>query len=164
MRCGPRGRYDALVSEGAADRETPAVRPPGPECSDGVVLDTLRAVGYGSPGPRAGLQPVGARTRPARPSPWRSVTGRGMEGETMRADTKAARRLPAEPLSPPPTHQVHDVTVRLPHDVYELAVYAHGFEEREGLHLGGRTFEAFLADVIEGGLELPVTRWQHQPA
>ena len=44
----PTAERRAREREGAAYRETLPGRP-GPECGDGVVLDTLKAVGYGSP-------------------------------------------------------------------------------------------------------------------
>jgi hypothetical protein len=83
-----------------------------------------------------------------------------MEGEIMRAVASAARRPPAE-IPAPPTHQEHEVTVRLHHHVFELAEWAYRFEQGDGVHhLEGRSFEAFLADVLEAGLELPVERWR----
>lgn len=81
----------------------------------------------------------------------------------MRAVTSAARRPQAEPISPPPTYQEHEVTVRLHHHVFELAEWAYRFEQADAVHhQEGRSFEAFLADCIEGALELPVARWKRQ--
>jgi hypothetical protein len=63
---------------------------------------------------------------------------------------------------PPPTAQEHAVTVQLHHHVYELAQWAYRYEQANPV-LGqeGRTFEAFLADCIEGDLVRSVTRWRH---
>jgi hypothetical protein len=84
----------------------------------------------------------------------------------MRAVAKAAPRSQTTPIPPPPAYQQHAVTVWLDHHVFEVAEWAYQYEQcTEGdLHPSGRTFEEFLADMIEGGLELPVARWHHKTA
>jgi len=82
----------------------------------------------------------------------------------MRAGTKAAKRPQAEPFPPPPMYEEHAVTIRLHRHVYDMAQWAYRYEEATDrlLHPSGRTFEEFLADCIEGGLELPAARWQRE--
>jgi hypothetical protein len=80
----------------------------------------------------------------------------------MRVVSTVARRPAPEP---PPTHRVHEVAVRLHHHVYELAEWAYRYEQNDPiLRREGRTFAEFLADSLEGGLELPVTRWHRDTA
>lgn len=76
----------------------------------------------------------------------------------MRAVAKAA---PRPPIGPPPAYQEHEVTLRLDHHTYELAVWAYAYEQStdERLHSSARTFEEFLADCVEAGLEFPERRW-----
>ena len=79
----------------------------------------------------------------------------------MRAGTKAAGRPQAEPFPPPPTYEELEVTIRLHRHVYDVAQWAYRYEAATDhlLHPAGRTFEEFLADMIEAGLEMPVARW-----
>jgi hypothetical protein len=86
----------------------------------------------------------------------------------MRAIATAAQVSPAKSSPPPPTYQEHEVTLRLHHHVYELAVWAFRYEQSDDAELAhlyqDRTFEEFLEGCIEEGLESTVARWQHTQA
>jgi len=66
-------------------------------------------------------------------------------------------------IPPPPCYRQREVTLSLPLHTYELARWAYRYEQAAGrlLHRG-RSFADYLVDVLEGGLETPLERWEHE--